>query len=124
MELALHWPNQVPLQIGVIAVHQKIPVKYLTQILISLKQLGLVESIRGQKGGYILARPPQEITLREVIQSFDGVGQGSQKKKTSDIFSYIWQEIAEETWRIMDKITFDEIIRRERNLNKVAMFTI
>jgi len=124
LELALHWPQEAPLQIGMIARHQRIPVKYLTQILLNLKQLGLVQSIRGQKGGYVLARPPQEITLREVMQSFTDNGQLKQKKKSSDIFSTIWGEITEETWRIMDKVTFGEIIKRERNLNKVPMFTI
>jgi Rrf2 family protein len=124
LELALHWPEAAPLQISAIARRQKIPVKYLTQILLSLKQLGLAESIRGQKGGYTLARPPQEISLREVIQGFGDNGHLQQKKKRSDVFSNIWEEIAQETWRVMDKITFDEIIRRERSLNKAPMFTI
>lgn len=127
LELALHWPSEAPLQIHTISQRRGIPMKFLTQILINLKQGGLVESLRGQKGGYILARAPQEITLKEVVQNFLETGytnHGAQRKKNASVFNAIWQEITEETSRVMEKITFDEIVKRERNLNKVPMFTI
>ncbi len=125
LELALHWPNTVPMQIGTIADSQKIPVKFLTQILVSLKQSGLVESVRGQKGGYVLAKAPQEITLREVVVNFEKTAVPSRLKQgKSDVFMNIWQEMEEETKKVLEKITFDDILKSERNLNKVHMFTI
>lgn len=55
-----------------IADAQGIPLRFLQQILISMKQARLVTSIKGKDGGYALARDPAEISLAEVIRLFDG----------------------------------------------------
>ena len=55
-----------------IATAQSIPLKFRENILIELKHAGLVRSQRGAEGGYWLARPPEEITLAEVIRSVEG----------------------------------------------------
>ena len=51
---------------------QDIPLKFLENILLELRHAGLVRSQRGAEGGYWLARPPEEITLAEVIRSVEG----------------------------------------------------
>lgn len=51
---------------------EAIPANYLVQILGDLRNGGVIESRRGKLGGYLLARPPQEITLREVIALVQG----------------------------------------------------
>jgi Rrf2 family cysteine metabolism transcriptional repressor len=56
----------------VIAEAQGVPPKFLEQILLVLKRARLVRSIRGQRGGYQLARPPEKISLAEVIRLLDG----------------------------------------------------
>lgn len=55
-----------------IAAAQEIPPKFLENILIALRHAGLVRSQRGAEGGYWLARPPEEITLAEVIRAVEG----------------------------------------------------
>lgn len=55
-----------------IAERQNIPLKYLQQILVSLKLAGFLQSRKGPGGGYLLARPPQEIMLGEVVRAMDG----------------------------------------------------
>lgn len=55
-----------------IARRQGIPKKYLERLLLDLKGAGLVQSIRGRQGGYRLLRPPQEITLGEVVRAMEG----------------------------------------------------
>jgi Rrf2 family cysteine metabolism transcriptional repressor len=62
---------------GYIAVHtiaeaQKIPPLFLEQILLTLKRSRLVQSVKGQHGGYQLSKPPEDITLAEIIRLFDG----------------------------------------------------
>ena len=62
---------------GYMAVHtiaaaQNIPPKFLEQILLTLKRARYVSSLKGQRGGYQLARPARQITLAEVIRLFDG----------------------------------------------------
>ena len=51
---------------------EAIPANYLVQILSDLRHGGLIESRRGKQGGYFLARPPEEVTLREVIVLMQG----------------------------------------------------
>lgn len=55
-----------------IATAQGIPPKFLEQILLTLKRARYVQSLKGQRGGYRLAKEPQEITLAEVIRLLDG----------------------------------------------------
>jgi Rrf2 family protein len=55
-----------------IAQAQGIPLRFLENILLELRHHGLVQSQRGAEGGYWLARPPEEITLAEVIRAVEG----------------------------------------------------
>lgn len=55
-----------------IAERQNIPLKFLQQILVTLKVAGLVSSRKGPGGGYVLAQPPERITLGAVIRAMDG----------------------------------------------------
>lgn len=50
-----------------VAARERLPGDYVEQILLRLRRAGIVESTRGAKGGYALARPAQEITLRQII---------------------------------------------------------
>ena len=125
LQLALHWPNPTPLQIGTMAKSQQIPMKFLPHILIQLKQLGYVGSSRGKKGGYLLSQPPVEIKLSEVVQAFsnDGFSRPSARQKKNTLES-IWQEIGEATQKHMGSINFEEICNRERSLKGISTFAI
>ena len=59
-------------QIKEIAAREKIPVKFLEQILLALKNAGLVNSRMGSSGGYHLSRPPEQINLGQVVRILDG----------------------------------------------------
>lgn len=59
-------------QIKEIAVREKIPAKFLEQILLTLKNAGLLQSKMGIGGGYYLARPANEITLGHIVRILDG----------------------------------------------------
>lgn len=60
------------IQIKDIAAREQIPVKFLEQILLTLKNAGLLQSKMGAAGGYYLARPPEEITLGQIVRVLDG----------------------------------------------------
>src|SRR5690606_38093418 len=62
----------MPIQIPDISEQQRIPKKFLEQILLELKRAGLVDSRRGKQGGYLLHRPATEITYGEVLRLIDG----------------------------------------------------
>jgi len=61
-----------PLMVGDIASAERIPKKFLDQILLELKRKGLVQSRRGKRGGYLLARSPADISLGEIIRVLEG----------------------------------------------------
>lgn len=61
-----------PVQIPDIAEQQRIPKKFLEQILLELKRAGIVESKRGKQGGYLLLRAASDITYGEVLRLVDG----------------------------------------------------
>lgn len=60
------------IRIRELAEREQIPVKFLEQILLTLKNAGLLQSRRGAQGGYYLARPPEEITLGQIVRTLDG----------------------------------------------------
>jgi len=65
-------PGTSPVMVTDIASEERIPKKFLDQILLELKRNGLVESRRGKRGGYLLARPADDISLGEIIRILEG----------------------------------------------------
>ncbi|AOF93085.1 Rrf2 family transcriptional regulator [Sinorhizobium sp. RAC02] len=63
---------EAPLPISVIASRESIPKKFLEQILLELKRAGFVASRRGQRGGYLLLRRPDEITFGAILRTTEG----------------------------------------------------
>jgi Rrf2 family protein len=64
--------EESPRTIHAIAERQEISERYLEQLLIPLKQSGLVKSVRGSQGGYILGRAPQDISVGDIIRVLEG----------------------------------------------------
>lgn len=71
LDLALHEGTE-PRMLRDIAKSQGLSEKYLSRLIIELRQAGMVESVRGAKGGYHLAKNPKEITLLEIIEVMEG----------------------------------------------------
>lgn len=71
IELAANDSEEV-IRIRELAEREQIPLKFLEQILLALKNAGLLQSRRGVNGGYYLARPAEEITLGQVVRTLDG----------------------------------------------------
>jgi Rrf2 family iron-sulfur cluster assembly transcriptional regulator len=72
LSLALHDAPAIPTSVRDIAERTGLPQPYLEQILLALKGAGLVRSKRGVGGGYVLARPPDTITLAQIVSAVDG----------------------------------------------------
>jgi Rrf2 family protein len=70
-EIAAHEPER-PLKAEQIATAQEIPLSFLENILVDLRRAGFVRSMRGQVGGYRMARPAAEITIADVIRAVEG----------------------------------------------------
>ena len=64
--------GQGPTRARDLAIRNVIPLKFLEQILLDLRYAGIVHSRRGRQGGYLLARPAEEVTLGEIVRILDG----------------------------------------------------
>jgi Rrf2 family protein len=111
-DLAAQRPGE-PIRIADIAGRQKIPQKFLELILAGLKQAGFVESRRGAEGGYLLARPPESLTLGEVLRSVEGLrtGKGHDRRQTETPFTDMWEKMDRAVSGVVDQTTFAELLR-------------
>lgn len=106
-----------PIRIADIARRQKIPQKFLELILASLKQGGFVESRRGAEGGYLLARPPEAITVGQVMRYLEGSrsNRPARKQSSYDPFVETWKRVDEAVSNVIDKTSFAELARNWRD---------
>ena len=72
IDIACSEPGGGPLRGAEIARRQEIPERYLEQMLATLRRAGFLRSVRGPRGGYLLARPPAEISVAEVVACLEG----------------------------------------------------
>jgi Rrf2 family protein len=80
LELAGNYEGTNPVRVKAIADSHGIPQRFLVQILLQLKGAGLVASVRGASGGYQLARPPEEISLADIVNAIDRTPEPSQRR--------------------------------------------
>ena len=88
-ELALKWGGG-PVSVSFISEQEKLSVAYLEKLLNHLKHYNLVKSVRGSKGGYVLSRGPENISVGEVVRVLEGEGaellfMNTEKDASSDI---------------------------------------
>jgi Rrf2 family transcriptional regulator, cysteine metabolism repressor len=72
LSLARHFPNEEPRRVEELAAEHGVSRNFLAQVLIELKSQHIVRSVRGNHGGYVLARPPAQITLGDVMRCIHG----------------------------------------------------
>jgi len=99
-----------PVKIADIAKRQRIPQKFLELILAGLKQSGFVDSRRGAEGGYLLARPPDSLTVGEVLRAVENI-KGNSRAQPDDPFSDIWQRVDSAVSHVLDETTFAALAR-------------
>ena len=109
-----------------IAKRQDIPIKYLEQILIQLKNARLVESVRGKQGGYRLAKAPREISLGEVMRKIKGpllqLADTATHKKS--VFTAIWKEVEGAMVKVLDKVNFEDIANKTKSMEGAMIYQI
>ena len=72
VELARRAGETSPIPLAEIAEHDGLPLAYLEHLVARLRKAGLIDSRRGSRGGYLLARPAGEITMAEVVEALEG----------------------------------------------------
>lgn len=128
LELAVEYGNK-PLQIRMIAERQDISNKYLEQLMAILRTSDLVRSMRGPKGGYVLAKPPAEIKLSEVFTTLEGPMTPVEclehpeycPRCTDCVTRQIWGEIHDAMMKVLESTTLqdlvDKVTQGDENVN-------
>ena len=119
LDLANHY-NEGPVQIGDISKREDISVKYLEQLIIPLKKACLIESVRGPKGGHMLAKPPEEITIGEVVSVLEGGVNLTNcienpdvcEKTNSCLTRSVWEEATKAMYDKLNATTLAKIIEK------------
>lgn len=122
MELSLH-VNKGPIQIRTLAEARKIPQNFLEQILVELKREGLVQSTRGARGGYALAKQPAEITVKDVLLCLEGPSDLSSGYCGCKVLTQFWTEV-ETSIENQFNMSFQGFIEEKQKLDKMLTYSI
>ena len=118
-----------PVRIKEVASCQDISPKYLEQIMIVLKSSGFVDSMRGPRGGYTLARDPSEITVGSIIRAMEGnlsidcvvTGGASCDRSSTCKTHMLWNKIDKAVSDIVDKVTLQDMVNWEIEGKPIAI---
>ena len=111
--------GSAPVPIGEIAARREIPPQFLETLFVALRRGGVLQSQRGVKGGYLLARPAEAITVLEVVELLEGeVGVGAEAAGQP------WSEIADAVRSTLAATTIMDIAQREAQSAGAAMYYI
>jgi len=121
LELAEH-AAKGPLQLKIIAQRQDISAKYLEQLMAILKSAGLVRSIRGAKGGYVLAKDPNQIRLNQVFHCLEGpvttaecVENEDYCRRTADCaVRHVWIQMHQAIEDVLQSTTLQDLIDKAK----------
>ena len=118
LEIASRYKSKEPLKISEITLKQPIPDRYLEQILTNLRRDGIVQSQRGARGGYTLAREPWQITLLEIVASVEGdrytenLSDNSESTIEKDLVQEVWQQAKTASQAILRGYTLQDLCQR------------
>ncbi len=122
LELAENYGNG-PLRLKIIAQRHEISVKYLEQLMTVLRSAGFVRSVRGSKGGYLLAKAPGKITISDVFRCLEGpvvtvecVENESYCTRTNDcVARQVWIEVQNAVMGVLQSITLQNLLDRAKS---------
>jgi Rrf2 family protein len=133
LEIALNYGKNLT-NLRDITEKQEIPLKYLEHLLSSLKAAGLIKSIRGARGGYVLAKSPNKIKLSEIISVLEGsmapvdCVDNLKACPRSSICAIrdVWQKVKDAVMEVLDSITLQDLVKKqqEKMYSKAIMYYI
>ena len=120
--------NNAPVQARAIARRQTIPVRFLEQVLHAMKKSGLVESLRGAQGGYMLLRKPSELSVADIWEALDGPvfhrtpqSRSVLHKRLSKqdlLLGNVWDQVQQAERDVLDGVTVEHLVGRQRAIEE------
>ncbi len=125
LELALHHQGG-PLPLKTMAQRQGISAKYLEQLLIPLKGAGMVKSVRGARGGYLLAMEPGEIRLSAIVRALEGPvalvdcveDPDCCSRQPACVAHILWKRLNQLMENYLDGITLEQLMDTQLSLDR------
>jgi len=109
--------RSLPVSLHTISREEHIPIHYLEQLLLRLRRKGLVSSIRGPKGGYVLNRRPDRISVAEILEALEGkltmtdcIARGECSLDKKCILNPFWARLNDRIQSDLDNITLEELV--------------
>lgn len=109
-----------PMPLREIAEREGISYQFLEQIFLPLRRAGLIDSVRGAKGGYVLAKPPDEIKVGDVLRALEGpiapvecMGEGNTDacgRSAGCLTRGIWERLRNSMSEVLDDITLADVV--------------
>ena len=116
--------NSGLLQIKDIASRCDIPHQYLEQIFNILGKTGMIKSTRGKKGGYELAKPPEQITVLQIVNSLEGdIEFVSKSDSSNDVIVELFKE-AENNLKNILSVSLADLVSKQQSLEKNIIYDI
>ncbi|QHQ63774.1 Rrf2 family transcriptional regulator [Anaerocolumna sedimenticola] len=126
LDLAINGKNEAVALSG-IAERQDISISYLEQLIAKLKKAGIVNSIRGAQGGYILAKKPEEISVGDILRALEGdlnpvdcaeiIGSGSSCTGADlCVTKYVWMRISDSINNTVDTMMLSELMEESEKI--------
>ena len=121
------YSEEMPQSIACIAARQSISDSYLEQLMAKLKKAGLITSIRGAQGGYVLAKPSKEISVGDILRALEDLSpvncvglKGEQACGGSDtcVTRNVWKRIDDSIQHAVDSIFLNELVEDNRAMCK------
>lgn len=121
------YSEEMPQSIACIAARQSISDSYLEQLMAKLKKAGLITSIRGAQGGYVLAKPSKEISVGDILRALEDLSpvncvglKGEQACGGSDtcVTRNVWKRIDDSIQNAVDSIFLNELVEDNRAMRK------
>jgi len=130
VELDLYY-EQGPISLREIAERQGISEKYLESLLGILRSAGLVQAVRGPQGGYLLARPPEQITLRELFEILEGreayapctLDHSACQRWAACPTQEVWAKMYEASMQVLESATLADLAARNLEQRSIAAGT-
>lgn len=126
-DLAQHYGSG-PISLKTVAERQNLSGHYLEQLMAMLRKSGLVKSMRGAQGGYVLAREPSEIKVGDVIRALEGPiapvycvsekNPGSCDEADHCITRTVWARVRDGLAQVLDSISLADMCREAEESNK------
>jgi Rrf2 family protein len=127
VELTSSYKSGESLQIQEIADNQNIPKRYLEQLLATLRRGGLINSTRGVKGGYVLARDPRIITVLDALKCIEGLDTALPSTNTASestglrVIQELWEEGQKALYSVLQEYTLQDLCDLRKKYSKMPL---